>query len=122
MADDVSELYFGLDPVPALGILQSASENKSAEVAEARGEDGKIIEMKAYSVTEERQYEAMVKKGAAQPTVGTVITDGAWKGLLTSVQRTRSNSEYDKYSITAQCKDAAKLIPYAATPAGGSGE
>lgn len=116
MAEDVSNLYFGVEKIAALGILQSASENQSAEVAEARGEDGKVIEQRAYSKSEERQYEALVKKGDVQPKIGTVMTAADdWTGIITSLNRTKSNTEYHKYSITAQKKDAAALIPYAET-------
>ncbi|WP_337748037.1 hypothetical protein [Victivallis vadensis] len=116
MAEEVSELTFGVEKVPALGILQNKNINNSAEIAEARGEDGKVIEQRAYSVSGERQYESlMVKATNPQPKIGTILTDGEWTGLITSLNETQSNTEYRKYSVTAQKKDAAALIPYAET-------
>lgn len=116
MAENIT-LIFGTEANATVGVIQSESRNESVEVAEARGVDGKIIEQKAYSKTEERQFEALIDSAAALPAIGSELSvgsgEGVWKGVITSIQKTYSNNDYAKVSVTAQKKDAAKVNVYA---------
>ena len=109
-------VIFGVGVNRTLGIIQSESDNDSTEVSEVRGEDGKVLLMKAYSQSRERTFEALILNGAEPPAAGTVVTIGSgessWQGLVTSCNKTYSNTEHAKVSITASKKDAAVLVAY----------
>ncbi len=112
-------LKFGTDENATIGIIQSESRNESVEVSEARDASGKIIEQRGYSKTEERQFEALLDASVTLPAIGTeiTITDGSegaveWKAIITSLQKTFSNSDYAKISLTAQKKDNASVVAY----------
>lgn len=105
-------LKFGVEPNEVFGLIQSESRNESVEVAEARDAAGKIIEQRGYSKTEERQFEALIDANVTLPAIGTEVTVGEWSGLVTSLQKTYSNTEYAKVSVTVQKKDAAAIVGY----------
>lgn len=105
-------VQFGVGAERTLGVIQSETENNSAEVAEARDENGQVIVQKAYSKSTERTIEALFITGTAAPAAGTVITIGDWTGLVTSANITKSNTDFVKMSITATHKDNATLLAY----------
>ena len=98
-------LVFGVTTSGSWGIFQSVSHNDSGELAEARGADGKIVEMQTYSVSNEKQFEVLLDSTVALPKIGEVLTVDTWKGIITSVALSESNTEYQKLSVTAQTKD-----------------
>jgi hypothetical protein len=110
-----NNLVFGVTSSGAWGIFQSASHSDSAEVAEARGADGTVIEMKAYSVSNEKQFEMLLDSTVTLPKIGESLEVGVapddWTGIITSVSLTETNTDFQKVSITAQLKDAAALQP-----------
>lgn len=106
-----NNLVFGVTSSGTWGVFQSATHNDSAEIAEARGADGAVIEMKAYSVANEKQFEALLDSTATLPKIGESLTVGSWQGLITSVSLTETNTDFQKISITAQLKDGAVLQP-----------
>jgi hypothetical protein len=109
----MSTPVLGLTTSGTWGIFQSVNHNDSAEVAEARGADGKVIEQKAYSVTNEKQFEALIDSEVATlPGIGEALTVGTWEGIITSVSLTESNTEYQKLSVTAQKKDSATIVGF----------
>ena len=116
MADETTSngvtIEFGVGTNRTLGVIQSETENNSADVAEARDESGRVIVQKAYSKSTERSFEALFIAGTAAPAAGTVITVGEWTGLVTSANITRSNTDFVKMSITATHKDNATLVAY----------
>ncbi|MBO4649162.1 MAG: hypothetical protein J5806_13500 [Lentisphaeria bacterium] len=107
---------FGVDAESAIGIVQNAGTNDSAEIAEIRDETGKIVFQKAYSKTSEKTFEAIFKAGTTPPAAGTVLTVGtgnnAWSGIVTKSSITRSNRDFTKVSITAVRKDDATTAAY----------
>ena len=50
-----------------IGVIQSEVSRESAEVAEARNEEGKVFVMKAYSKTSEKTFEALFASGTTPP-------------------------------------------------------
>lgn len=106
---------FGTDENRTLGIIQSESDNNSAEVAEIRDETGKIVLQKAYSKSNEKTFEAIFLVGTTPPAAGTVLTigEGIWNGIVTASNISKSNTEFTKVSITAQKKDDATAVAYA---------
>ena len=119
MPDNESELTgasveFGVGVNRTIGVVQSETNNNSAETAEARDENGKVFVQKAYSKATERTFEAIFLAGTTPPTAGSVITiDGSWTGIVTAANITRANTDFTKISITASHKDDAALVAYA---------
>ena len=115
MAEELTgeSVEFGVGENRTIGIVQSETENNSAEVAEARDENGKVFIQKAYSKSCEKSFEALFLAGTTAPAAGTVITVGEWTGIVTSANITRSNTDFTKISITASHKDTATLVAYA---------
>ncbi len=113
-----SEVVFGTDERRTIGIVQTENDNNSAEIAEIRGEDGKILVQKATSKTREMTFEAIFLSGVTPPAAGATVTIAAgteneWTGIVTASNITKSNNDWVKVSITAQKKDSAVLVPYA---------
>ena len=54
--------------------------------------------------------------GAPPPEAGTVVTIGtgesSWQGIVTSSNKTYSNTDFAKVSITASRKDSSVLVAY----------
>ena len=103
-------ISFGTDNYRSIiGIVQSETSKESAEIAEARNEDGKVFLMKAYSKTSEKTFEALFAAGTTPPEVGKSITVGSWSGIVTQATVTRSNTDFTRISITAVRKDTASI-------------
>jgi hypothetical protein len=101
---------FGVDTV-TFGVAQSVTINGSAEIAEARDENGAVICQKAYSKTMEATVECLCAAGSTPPNPGTSATIGSVTGLVTASSITKSNTEFTKISITVQIKDSATQVP-----------
>ena len=97
---------FGVDTV-TFGVAQSVTINGSAEIAEARNENGAVVYQKAYSKTIEVTVECLCTAGSTPPDPGTSATIGSITGLVTASSVTKSNTEFTKMSITIQIKDSA---------------
>ena len=78
-------------------------------------EQGKAIELRSYSFGDELSVEALITAGITAPKAGMKVTiaDGDYKGdyLCTSANKTRSNTDYTKVSITLTRKDSASIVP-----------
>lgn len=105
----MATLAFGTNSSTTYGVVQSLSKNKSAEVAEARDHEGKVIEQRAYSKGTEVQMEVLFDSTATLPEAGEKITVDTVEYLVTSCNETSSNTEYKKATITATKKDDATL-------------
>lgn len=109
-------LSFGVTPLITIGVVQSTSISEAAEVAEARGSDGKVIAQKAYSTSKEYQIEVLFEAGTEPPAIGTIATiggDEGWTGIVTARTKNESNTDYVKMTLTVQKKDAATQTAYA---------
>ena len=109
----MATLVFGTDATTTYGIIQSMSKNETAEIAEARDHEGKVIEQKAYSKGTEVQIEALFDSTATLPTAGSTVTIDTVEYLVSSCNVTSSNTEFKKASITATKKDSATLTALA---------
>lgn len=110
----MATLVFGTDESVTYGVVQSKSNNKSAEVAEARDHLGRVIAQRGYSISDEIQMEVLFDSTATLPGAGTPITVDEVSYLVTSCNVTESNTEFKKASITATLKDSATLTEYVA--------
>ena len=117
MAEAVTLLWGAPDLRDAIGVVQSCGVNTSQENAEARDEQGKVIELRSYSQSDELSIEALITSGKTPPKAGEKVTISAEKGnlagdyLCTSSNVTQSNTDYQKVSITLQKKDSAAIVP-----------
>lgn len=117
MAEPVTLLWGAPDLRDAIGVVQSCGVNTSQENAEARDEQGKVIELRSYSQSDELSIEALITSGKTPPKAGEKVTISAEKGnlagdyLCTSSNVTQSNTDYQKVSITLQKKDSAAIVP-----------
>lgn len=124
MAEPVTLLWGAPDLRDAIGVVQSCGVNTSQENAEARDEQGKVIELRSYSQSDELSIEALITSGKTPPKAGEKVTISAEKGdlagdyLCTSSNVTQSNTDYQKVSITLQKKDSAAIVPASSTSAG----
>ena len=124
MAEPVTLLWGAPDLRDAIGVVQSCGVNTSQENAEARDEQGKVIELRSYSQSDELSIEALITSGKTPPKAGEKVTISAEKGnlagdyLCTSSKVTQSNTDYQKVSITLQKKDSAAIVPASSPSAG----
>lgn len=124
MAEAVTLLWGAPDLRDAIGVVQSCGVNTSQENAEARDEQGKVIELRSYSQSDELSIEALITSGKTPPKAGEKVTISAEKGnlagdyLCTSSNVTQSNTDYQKVSITLQKKDSAAIVPASSPSAG----
>ncbi|MDD3119600.1 MAG: hypothetical protein PHQ27_10500, partial [Victivallales bacterium] len=95
------------------GVFQSVSEDESAEVAEARNENGQVIELRAYSKGVEKKFEGLIKSAGTIPAAGEAITVGDWNGLITAVSKSKENTGFNKITVTAKSADSAELTALA---------
>ncbi len=118
MPSEGAQISFGVPEMPSIGIIQSDNVSESAEIAEARGPDGKVIEQRAYSKTEEHQIEALFQEGTEPPKIGQVVdvaateTEPGWRGIVKSRSKNKTNTDYVKLSLTIERKDQAELVAY----------
>lgn len=124
MAEPVTLLWGAPDLRDAIGVVQNCGVNTSQENAEARDEQGKVIELRSYSQSDELSIEALITSGKTPPKAGEKVTISAEKGnlagdyLCTSSNVTQSNTDYQKVSITLQKKDSAAIVPASSPSAG----
>ncbi len=114
-----SKLYFGTDKLEEIGVVQSITDNESVEVAEARDEDGKVMERRAFSLTNEVSIEALVKKDKPVPKAGQTVTVEGKPYLITAVNKIKNNMDYRKVSYTASRKDNEEIVTYVEPATGG---
>lgn len=89
-----------------MGLLQSFNGTHTADLAEARDEDGHVDEVEFYNETKEVTIEYALKSDATIPGIGDTITltGGAYAGkyLLTSQAESQANTDFTRYTQT--CK------------------
>ena len=102
---------FGVTSTGGYGVLNTLSETQTAEIAECRNALGKVTDQKAYSKTLEATSEG-VFNGDSLAGAGTSLKIGSVTGLITSQQKSESNTDYQRISVTVQKKDAASQAAY----------
>lgn len=88
-------------------IANSIAYNTSVETAEARNEKGQIIDLAAYSKSEEITVNGLYVGSGIEP--GSVVTVGEKDYLVTASTKNESNSAFQEGSITAKSADNAVL-------------
>lgn len=100
VTSDVSGLATGI-------IANSLSFSKNVETAQARNEKGEIIDIAAYSKSEQVSVDGVFVGDGIQP--GTVVTIGSKQYLVSSSTKNETNTGFQEGSITARAADNATL-------------
>ena len=101
-------------------IANSLSFTKSVESAEARNEKGQIIDIAAYSKSEEVSIDGVYTGSGVEP--GTTVTIGDKSFLVTNSTKNESNTAFQEGSIQARTADNATLHTLSEIQGGGGGE
>lgn len=93
-------------------LLNTADDNQSVDIAEARGTDGKIIQLKAYSRNNAVNLSGLMdsEKGNVA-RAGASLTFGGKTWIIESVQKQESNTDWVRLSISARTADNATITP-----------
>lgn len=102
VTSDVTGLATGL-------IANSLSFTKNVQTAEARNEKGEIIDIAAFSKSEEVSVNGVFVGSGIEP--GTVVTIGDKEYLVSNSTKNESNTTFQEGSITARSADNAVLHP-----------
>lgn len=94
-------------------LLQSLTENATAEIAEARDENGAVTDQIAYSRETTASLEAIFDTGDTLPAAGASVTIGTVTGLVTSVGSQEKNTGYKSCTIEVAKKDSATQVALA---------
>jgi hypothetical protein len=107
-------LTFGVPATgSAYGVFQRQQSKATAEIADARGEDGKVTDQKAFSKEVQASGSFLVIAGGSVPDVGTSVTLFGLTGLVADVSTQVENTNYKSGEITVTKKDAATQSAYA---------
>ena len=99
------------DDVVTAAMLQTSETTATAEIAEARDNNGKVTDQKAYSKTQEVRMDYLIDSGDTDlPAAGAEVETSALTGLATNVSRSETNTGYATGSFTVQLKDAADQV------------
>lgn len=91
-------------------IANSFATNESAEVAEARDEHGKLIDLACYDTGKELTMEALVTVESNGVAVGDKVTVNEIDALVTGINKTESNTDFQRATITLRQGNADTVI------------
>ena len=95
-------------------IITSFNRSSSSEVAEARNEQGKIIDLKAYSKGEKIQINGLLDTADFTFSAGDILTIGEKQYLIESAEITESNTGFAGVSVSARTADNTEISVYSA--------
>lgn len=111
---EIMALTFGVPTTSsAYGVFQRQQSRKSAEIADARGEDGKVTDQQAFSKEEQVTGSFLVIAGGTLPEPGASAVLFGLTGLVTEITNQVENTNYKTGDITLSKKDAATQVAYA---------
>ena len=105
--------YFGIttDLSGSIGggiIANNFQKNNTVDVAEARDEHGKLLDLAAYSQSTEITIDGLFVGSGVD--VGTKVTIGGIDYLVSQSNKTEANTAFQTASVTARCGDADTVI------------
>ena len=89
-------------------IANSMSFNNNVDVAEARDEKGKLLDLAPYSKTEEVSIDGLFTAAGAE--VGTVVQLNGKDYLISNVTKTENNTEFQTASVTCRGGDDDTVV------------
>ena len=113
MANNRPSRFFGVttDLSGSIGtgiIANSISTNDNVEVAEARDEKGKLLDIAAYSQGREMSIDGLFVGSGV--TVGNAITIGDRDYLISNVTKNEANTDFQTSSVTVRGGDLDTTI------------
>ncbi len=108
----MSKRLFGIvstvEGKPAALIMNALNKSESAQIAEARDEQGKVIERKAYSIDKTVSMNGVTT--AANPVkAGSTIIVAGQNYLVDKADQNESNTAFVDIAISAQTADTADI-------------
>ena len=97
-------------------IANNITFDQSVQTAEARNERGAILDIAAYSKSEQASIDGLYIGNGVEP--GSVVSVGNKDFLVTSSNKTESNTDFQQASIQARTADEAVLWPLSAVISG----
>ena len=102
-------------------IIQSLNKKSTVEIAEARDENGKIIDLKAYSKGESVDIKALLDSTTVTTEAGQTLTIGSKSYIIESTDQAETNTGWVEVSLTARTADSAAIAAYTETAAAPTG-
>ena len=107
---------FGIITTPAgtvSGIVvTSFTQSTSAEIAEARNEQGYVTDLKAYSKGTSVNVRGLLDSTDVTVSAGDTLTLGNVNYIVESVNRSETNTAYIEVDFSARTADAAVISAY----------
>lgn len=92
-------------------VVNSFSTTENAEIAEARDAQGKVTDMKAYSVSRTVSVKGLLEEGFALKA-GDLFAMNNQNYIIESVSRNETNNGYVEVELTAKLSDSATASGY----------
>lgn len=96
-------------------VIHGITSTQKADIAEAKGADGRVTDRKVVSVTKTVEVKGLID-GTMTVAAGDKITAGSiTDGLITDITITEVNNEYQAFTCTVEQKDSATNVAYTVT-------
>lgn len=101
----------GVSGLTAGIVIQSLTYNETAETAEARNSTGAITDLAAYSRSTSLSISGLLDEsdGTTLVSAGSTLTLGGKNYLIESVDKTESNTDFVRVSLSCRTADSATI-------------
>ena len=94
-------------------VVQSCNKDENVEIAEARNEQGRVAELKAYSKGTTYSVTGLVKDGNEPDVmVGSTVTIDNLNLIVESVSKQETNTGFVQVTMTCRTADSATITTY----------
>ena len=95
-------------------VVQSCNKDENVEIAEARNEQGRVAELKAYSKGVTYSITGLVKDGENENAVevGSTVTIDNLNLIVESVSKQETNTGFVQVTMTCRTADSATITAY----------
>ena len=85
-------------------LIQSTSENKGSQIGTVSDNNGEVAAYHVFDKQDDFSFDVVIPSddSTGAPECGTVFTFDGVKYIITGVNKTRSNADYEKYSISGK--------------------
>jgi hypothetical protein len=98
-------------------VVQSLTRTNSAEVAEARDENGYVTDLKAYSLGETLSIRGLLDASSMSITAGSKLTLNGTDYIVESAEVSETNTGFAEVNLTVRTADGAAIAAYSAPSA-----
>ena len=96
-------------------IIQSINKKTSVEIAEARDENGKVIDLKPYSKGQSVDIRALLDADSVSTEAGQTLTVDNVDYIIESTDQAETNTGWVEVSLSARTADSASVHNYTAS-------